>query len=56
MTTPHRGMECLEFAGGDEHPPDNVNVSESDGPADEPVSENLDRYNKLLFLSQRQCR
>ena len=38
------------------HPPDDVNASESDESADEPVSEILDSCNGLSFLSQRQCR
>ena len=38
------------------HPPDDVNASESDEPAEEPVSEILDSCNELSLLSQRQCR
>ena len=38
------------------HPPDDVNASEGDEPADEPVSERLDSCNELPFLSERQCR
>ena len=45
------GNDCLEFPVGDVHPPDNVNMSDSD----EQVSENLDSCTKRSFLSQRQC-
>ena len=34
----------------------NVNVSDNDQSADEPVSENLDSCTERSFLSQRQCR
>ena len=36
------GNDCLAFPDGNVHLPDNVNVSENDESADEPVSENLD--------------
>ena len=38
------------------HPPDNLNVSENDESADEPVNENLDSCTERSCLSQRQCR
>ena len=38
------------------HLPDNVNVSENDESADEPVSETLESCTERSFLSQRQCR
>ena len=50
------GNDCLAFPDGDVHPPDNVNVSENDESADEPVSESLDTCIERSFLSQRQCR
>ena len=56
MTNCSTRNECLEFPDGDVHPPDDVNASESDEPADEPVSESPDSCNELSFLSQRQCR
>ena len=37
-------------------PPGDLNASESDERADEPVSESLDSCNELSFLNQRQCR
>ena len=37
-------------------PLDNVIVSESDEPSDEPVSESLESYTERSFLSQRQSR
>ena len=48
--------DCLPLPDGNVHLPDNVNVSENDESADEPVSESLDRCTERSFLSQRQCR
>ena len=52
MTICHTGNDCLEFPDGNVHLPDNVNVSENDESADEPVSENLDSCTERSFLIQ----
>ena len=50
------GEDLIQFLDGDVQPPDNVNASESDEPADGPASDMLDGGTELPLLSQRQCR